>query len=134
MPYTQYVTENVIIIPDNIKVTISAPLAGGGQLADVRLIKSTQTKTYNRSFNKVDTYFSYVGGLIGTIIGLIFIMSKYNETAYELSMASNTFKYNDQEEVPWKKFNFGYYLLIPIKKLLNFLNCSVDWVRTQQYI
>ncbi len=67
----------------------------GTPLAEVRFMKSTSSTTHSRSFNKIDTYFSYVGGLIGTIIGLIFIMSKYNETAYEISLAHNTFKYNE---------------------------------------
>lgn len=81
-------------MPNNIKTTYVTPLAGV-PLAEVRFMKSTSTITHSRSFNKIDTYFSYVGGLIGTIIGLIFIMSKYNETAYEISLAHNTFKYNE---------------------------------------
>ena len=48
---------------------------------------SPETTTYERSFNKVDNYFSYVGGLVGTIIGLIFIMEFYTEKAYEVSIA-----------------------------------------------
>ena len=42
---------------------------------------------YKRGFNKIDTYFSYVGGLVGTIIGLIFIMGPYTEKTYEISLA-----------------------------------------------
>lgn len=44
--------------------------------------KATYTTTYSRSFSKIDTYFSYVGGLIGTIIGFIFILNFYTQKAY----------------------------------------------------
>jgi len=38
--------------------------------AEIIFKKSTKTVTYSRTFNKVDAYLSYVGGLVGTIIGL----------------------------------------------------------------
>ena len=50
--------------------------------AKIAFNKATYTTTYSRSFNKVDTYFSYVGGLIGTIIGFIFILNFYTQKAY----------------------------------------------------
>ena len=46
-------------------------------LVEVLFGKSPESTTYERSFNKIDAYFSYVGGLVGTIIGLIFIMEFY---------------------------------------------------------
>ena len=52
-------------------------IATGQPYAVVTFRKSYESVIYKRSFNKVDTYFSYVGGLIGTIIGLIFIMGPY---------------------------------------------------------
>ena len=51
-------------------------------LIQVTLKKSAKAVVYTRSFNKIDAYFSYVGGLIGTIIGFMFIMEKYNEKAF----------------------------------------------------
>lgn len=81
MPYSDIVTESIQRIPDSFRaenVLISPNLA----LAEVRFLKSDKATVYSRTFNKVDAYFSYVGGLIGTLIGLIFIIGKYNETAY----------------------------------------------------
>ena len=59
--------------------------------------KASSTTTYTRSFNKIDAYFSYVGGLIGTIIGLIFILNLYTQKAYEISIAHKLFRYNDKD-------------------------------------
>ena len=56
---------------------------------------SKANATYQRSFNKIDAYFSYVGGLIGTIIGLMLIMEKYNEKAYEISLGKRIFRDDD---------------------------------------
>ena len=50
--------------------------------AQIMFSKAGFTTTYTRSFNKIDAYFSYVGGLVGTIIGLIFILNNYTQKAY----------------------------------------------------
>ena len=55
---------------------------------------SKANATYQRSFNKIDAYFSYAGGLIG-IIGLMLIMERYNEKAYEISLGKRIFRDND---------------------------------------
>ena len=55
--------------------------------AEIVLKKSSTKDKYSRGFNKIDAYFSYVGGLVGTIIGLIFIMGPYTEKTYEISLA-----------------------------------------------
>ena len=65
--------------------------------AQISFNKATFTTSYTRSFNKVDNYFSYVGGLIGTIIGLIFILNLYTQKAYEISIAHKLFKYDDKD-------------------------------------
>lgn len=51
--------------------------------------------TYDRSFNKIDNYFSYVGGLIGTILGVMIVMNSYSEKAYGISIASQLFHTDD---------------------------------------
>ena len=66
-------------------------------LAEIYLLKSSIATTYERSFNKADTYLSYVGGLVGTIISLIFIMEFYTEKAYEVSIAKKVMLDNEKE-------------------------------------
>ena len=67
-----------------------------GNLVELYFRKSPATVTYTRSFNKIDAYFSYVGGLVGTILGLIFIMEFYTEKAYEISLAKKVMTDNDK--------------------------------------
>lgn len=46
--------------------------------------KSPTYPVYTRSFNKVDGFLSYVGGLVSTIIILFFILSAYAGIAFYL--------------------------------------------------
>lgn len=81
MPYSNTVSENVTTIP-HLFNSIYYMKSGNKPYTEIVFNKNPLTTTYTRSFNKVDTYFSYVGGLIGTIIGLIFILNNFTEMAY----------------------------------------------------
>jgi hypothetical protein len=67
--------------------------------ATINFSKAAVTVTHNRSFRKVDSYFSYVGGLIGTIIGLIFMFNFYTQTAYEISISHKLFRDEEGESI-----------------------------------
>ena len=56
-------------------------------------MKSSYQTIYYRSFHKVDQFFSYVGGLVGTILGLMLFMNKFTSMAYALDLAHKLFKY-----------------------------------------
>ena len=96
MPYEDINEETVIRVAETFKNSPFLPNATS-HLCQVRITKSSSSVVYHRSFNKVDAYFSYVGGLVGTIIGLIFIMELYTEKAYELSLARKLFLDNDSQ-------------------------------------
>ena len=66
-------------------------------LIEVYIVKGSVQTTFERGFNKIDAYFSYVGGLVGTILGLIFIMEFYTEKAYEISLARKLIIDNDRK-------------------------------------
>lgn len=57
-------------------------------------MKSTLQTVYSRSFNKLDQFFSYVGGLVGTILGLMLFMGNFTSIAFELDLSQKFFKYN----------------------------------------
>jgi len=101
--------------------------AGSFSYMDLIFTKEPTTTTYSRSFNKVDNYFSYVGGLIGIIIGLIFIMGFFTERSYELSVGSRLFSHTDKEGIPSQSFHLGYYFSSLIANVLNFFNCPPKW-------
>jgi hypothetical protein len=56
-------------------------------------MKASASTTYSRSFNKVDTFFSYVGGLVGTILGLMLFMGKFTSMALILEVSQSLFRY-----------------------------------------
>jgi hypothetical protein len=51
--------------------------------------KSSTTTTYTRSFNKLDDYFSYIGGFIGSALVIFFILKSYSERSYLIDIASH---------------------------------------------
>lgn len=51
---------------------------------------------YSRNYQKIDSLLAYVGGLIGTILGVIFILHSYNELCYQISLGSRLYNYDDE--------------------------------------
>ena len=102
--------------------------------ATIVFSKVSTTVTHNRSFNKVDSFFSYVGGLIGTMIGLIFVFNFYNQAAYEISISHKLFRDGQGGSISSNSFNVVYFMLMGIKRVLNFCKCSINWPKTQSYI
>ena len=97
--------------------------------------KSPVIRRYSRHFNKVDTFLSYVGGIIGTIIGILYLMHLYSRQAYSISIANKLFVSEEGDTIPSTAFHIGYLLLIPFRKLLRFFNCCLNsWQRTDFYI
>ena len=97
--------------------------------------KEPTVTTYDRSFNKVDTFFSYVGGLIGTIIGLIFILGCYTEKAYEVSISRKLFKNNEDEDIPSSSFNLLYYFATFVIDIFNLFGCEPpNWTKTKMFV
>lgn len=76
MPYKNIMTEYVTAIPDVFDAKI-VPVVNG-VYASVEFMKSPITRTYTRSFNKADDFFSYVGGLVGSILVAFFVVSTYS--------------------------------------------------------
>ena len=85
LPFAQKVVESGVIIPEifqNIAFEVT-----NDRYASFFFMKSAKSTTYERSFNKLDSFFSYVGGLVGTILGLMFVVANFTNMAYELELA-----------------------------------------------
>ena len=126
MPFEEIKSENVTRITNSLK-TSPYVATGSNKLVVGSFQKSTKSQTFSRGFNKVDAYFSYVGGLVGTIIGLFFIMGPYTEKAFEVSLAKKIIVDNEKEELSSRSFNLGYFLLGFIKKGLEFFSFNLSW-------
>jgi hypothetical protein len=73
----------------------SVPFEVKGDLyAGIYIQKSSNYITYQRQFNKIDNLFSYIGGLIGGIIGLMFIAQNYTDASYEIDIGDNLYSTN----------------------------------------
>jgi hypothetical protein len=133
MPWEDIQKEDIVRIPQKLASQSYIPNSGQPFIQLV-LKKSPETTTFSRSFNKIDSYFSYVGGLIGTIIGFMFIMEKYNEKAFEISIGHKLFKDNDNKEIPSSSFHVGSFCLIILKSVLDLFKCKPEWKKTQTYM
>ena len=125
--------EKVIRIPDKFSTSNFIPVADQ-PLVVIDFQKSSKKITFERSYNTLDMYMSYVGGLIGTIIGLMFILTKYNEKAYEISLSRKLMHDNENKSIDSGSFNIGYFILMPIKSLLSACSIGFNWKSTQTYL
>jgi hypothetical protein len=117
--------ESVLSLPSTFRFYHYVPSSTAQQpLAEIRFNKADRKTQYQRSYNTVDEYLAYVGGLIGTIIGLMFVLGIYNQKAYEISLAHKLFKDNEHNNIESRSFNIGYFLLMFIKTVLNIFQCS----------
>ena len=66
-------TDKFLIVPKAVS---------NGIYARFMYLKSSSSTTYKRTFNKIDEFFSYVGGLIGTILGFMVFMDKFSLMAF----------------------------------------------------
>ena len=124
--------ETFLSVPDIFQT--NAVNVANETYADISDVRSPVDRTYNRSFNKIDNYFSYVGGLIGTILGLIFIMGVFSEKAYTISIASSIFSDKDGESLNSSGFHMGFVFSSWAKSFTDKLGCCKEWwTKTEKY-
>lgn len=68
------------IVQDNAQI-LSASMTDN-YYSGITFQKSSNHYTYTRTFTKFDDVVSYVGGLFGAIIGVMFMMNHYTKTAF----------------------------------------------------
>ena len=59
------------------------------------LRKSASNYQVTRTFRKLDSTFSYIGGLFGTIILILSFLKLYSKYCYELDIGERIFKQNN---------------------------------------
>lgn len=75
LPFADKVYDKGVTIPGLFQ---TIPYQVTGDLyASYYLLKSSTSISYLRSFNKLDSFFSYVGGLVGTILGFMLIVQSF---------------------------------------------------------
>ena len=94
LPYTDKntITGGVVMLP----TTISIQEVANGWYGSFIFRKSANSYTFTRSFTKFDTVISYIGGLFGAIVGILFLMNHYKRTNFEICLGSST--YDDEDD------------------------------------
>lgn len=95
-------------------------------------MKSAKSTTYVRSFNKLDTFFSYVGGLIGTILGLMFVVANFTSMAYELELAERLCRYTENKLNDFANFSLLTYCLFVIYSMGDMCGLGKGWKAMKQ--
>jgi len=71
----------------NIKIVIAQNPPGTTlSLTTIKFRKGKTFTTYTRDYQRIDDFLAYVGGLISTVIGSLFIMGSYSELCYLISL------------------------------------------------
>jgi len=64
---------------------------GNTPFVQFQLYKSTKSKVITRSFGKIDTLLSYVGGLFSLLFTIIaFFFASYSQYSYEIFVGSSS--------------------------------------------
>ena len=81
-----------------LPTTISTQEVGNGWYSHFVFRKATNSHIFTRAFAKFDTVISYIGGLFGAIIGLLFLMNHYTRTNFEISLGSLLYLDDEADE------------------------------------
>ena len=67
---------------------------GGKYLSNVFFAKSKNTLTFKREFRKISAVISYIGGLVGAMIIVLFLVKYYTDSALEINISLDLFEIN----------------------------------------
>ena len=59
--------------------------------ASFYLVKDQSSISIRREVQKISTVFSFIGGMIGAIMGLLFIVHNYTSFSFELAISYRVF-------------------------------------------
>ena len=66
--------------------------------AAVYLAKSDNSLVYNRQVQKISTVISYIGGLVGAVTALLFLIKSYTDNSLEVTIGLNLFQSKDSPD------------------------------------
>lgn len=68
------------------------PVANGSSYVNFYIAKSADSIVYARSVQKVSSVVSFMGGMIGAVSAVLFIINIYTSFSFEISIALQIFK------------------------------------------
>jgi hypothetical protein len=66
-------------------------------LTSIYLAKSKDSLVYTRQVQKISAVFSYIGGLVGAITAVLFLIKSYTDISLEVSIGINLFQEGREE-------------------------------------
>jgi hypothetical protein len=63
----------------------------GASYAGIFLAKSANSLVYTREVQKISAVFSYIGGLVGAITALLFLVKSYTDSSLEVTIGLSLF-------------------------------------------
>ena len=85
-------TVSGVYAPDAMKYDVLPN--SGTKYAKVVFEQSSTSVLYNRYYTRLDSFLAYVGGLIGSAIAFMFVVSFYNEISFYISVGNKLFLYD----------------------------------------
>jgi hypothetical protein len=76
---------------------------------------------------------SYIGGLLGTIILLLTVMSIYSKFCYEIEFGDKIYKQNNNGSFGSEDFNFIVYLGYGFFNILTMVGITLNWKAMKKY-
>ena len=81
-PFTDDLVDNGLFIPSTPSIRNFPISSIFPYYIYIRIIKSTDTYTFQRTVQKLSTIFSYIGGVISSLVTAFFVMNKYTSFAF----------------------------------------------------
>ena len=82
--------------------------SSGTTYARILFEQASNSVDYIRTYNRIDDFLAYVGGLISSAIAVIFVMSFYSEFCYYISVANKLYVHDREKKID----SDGYHLLL----------------------
>ena len=77
---------------------------------------------------KISTVISYIGGLVGAITALLFLIKTYTDISLEITIGLNLFEVTEQEEGKQaSSFNFLTFVGLTFYRVLKSLGWQGTW-------
>lgn len=102
-------------------------------LISMNIYKSTKSLTIVRSYGKIDSLLSYIGGLFGIILSAVsYFFASYSSHCYELAIAEACFSLDENgRKYREKNFTFLTYIKYSLYDWLSCCGMVCNWSNMQ---
>lgn len=83
-----------------------------------------------RTYEKVLDAFAYVGGLLGSFMMLLLVLTFYNEGSFELNFASALYMPEEGAPNTFRDYNLFFYIIQGIYTVFRVLGIRLQWKST----